>query len=520
MEILCKVGDKVYPDHSNYNTHWRDGQIVDMRHYGFHDLAMETKKVACVISTPDDFWSLRGSTNWKSTIQKVYDLKKYISAVNGQGKYKWSTGYIEEDQSLRRNYRRRDYFVDFKYLLDQGWITQSDYNSIYNKEKVHNPIYLDRDFTSYLFHEDAKSRLIPGIKNDSISSGSFTVGAGGHATTLADAEANHIAATLTGDLTVNHLDEETAISSDILFTVASNGYLFKITADSGAEHNGGAYGNGARVNMATSDSLVFQNGGDVDAEVSKLALEVSGSVNRGIDVNSAGDGGLFTINRLLIAGDADTAEGIRIGSNTKNIIVKNSIIYGLSGGTGIAVVGLGSGESASIFNNTLIGCDNNFLQGGASLGGTLLLKNNLCQAGVTADYSEGGGGYGTTAKNVSEDATSPDAAYRSKDVHTNDVFQGYATDMRLDSGGDSTNLAILDDGENLYGSGVTEDIAGTARDDGTPFWIGASHLAAAAGANPNQSQILILGFIFQHPILSTIMMLLTKLIKRRQELMK
>ena len=119
-------------------------------------------------------------------------------------------------------------------------------------------------------------------------------------------------------------------------------------------------------------------------------------------------------------------------------------------------------------------------QDAASTSHTYIVKNNLIQGSINNDFQDDGGGFGTTAKNISEDATSPDASYQSKDVHTNSVFLNYASDdYRLDSGGDVTNLAIVDDGENLFGSGVTEDIAGNARDNGTPFWIGASHLPAA-----------------------------------------
>lgn len=97
-----------------------------------------------------------------------------------------------------------------------------------------------------------------------------------------------------------------------------------------------------------------------------------------------------------------------------------------------------------------------------------------------------GGTFGTHAKNVSEDATSPDAAYQSKDVHTNSVFENYGSDdYRLDSGGDTTNLAILDDGDDLSGT-FTDDIEGQTR---STWYIGASEIVGAAPATGNPQVI-------------------------------
>ena len=52
---------------------------------------------------------------------------------------------------------------------------------------------------------------------------------------------------LTGNLTGEHANEETDISTIVIFDVDTATYILKLTAVSGAEHSGGAYGNGARI---------------------------------------------------------------------------------------------------------------------------------------------------------------------------------------------------------------------------------------------------------------------------------
>jgi hypothetical protein len=104
------------------------------------------------------------------------------------------------------------------------------------------------------------------------------------------------------------------------------------------------------------------------------------------------------------------------------------------------------------------------------------------QGPANQDYRDDGGGFGTTAKNVSEGNSdpgwSPDAAYRGKDFHTNTIFNGYATnDYTLDAAGDSTNLAVCDDGDDLSGT-FTDDIIGQTR---STWYIGASEIVSAGG---------------------------------------
>lgn len=467
MEICIKVGTKWNNlSDKNHTVGWRDGQIIDIRQGGYYNSRM-CRRHHCVIELPNiDFWSTRGSTNWKSISAKTFDLKKIFSIADSEGRYKWESGFTESKN------RKRDYFIDFQDLLNNNYISLSDYESIYAKDKDHNRIILGgiHDFTSLLKHEDIDTRLNldADTSKGSESAGTFSIGSGLDYNDVTTFEAD-IEAQLTGNLTGEHNNEETAISSYVTFAIDTNSYLFQLTAQSGDEHNGSAYGNGARINLGAGDALYFDetNDGDMDdVEVSNLAIDASGASNVGLYFADGANSGIFTVNRMLIKGDGSTDYPIRVDAGVADIIITNSIIYDFSGG----YVRLG-GTTAAAYNNTIIGCSYGILRAA----GTVTIKNNLVQASVNDDYS----GAFTSSKNISEDATSPDEAYDNTDVHTNSIFQNYAgKDFRLDSAGDSTNLAIADDGDDLSVT-FNDDIQGQTR---ATWYIGASEILAASAA--------------------------------------
>jgi hypothetical protein len=437
-----------------------------------------------IIQTPEDYWALRGSTDWKSDKAQVMDFKKFLVPTDSNGKYPWEFGYLEDEEIIRK----RDWFVDIEKLLSDKWITQADHDGIRDFSREYGSISINRPIEDYLVHEDVKARINPTIHNMAVAVGTFSIGAGLDYATVTAFEAD-IAVTMTGNLTGEHADEETAISTGITFDTDAAGFLLKLTAASGAEHNGGVYGNGARINYAGFDNISFDEttDGDLDnVEVSKLALDISGNSNSGIRFLDGGNSGELLADRLLIKGDSICDWGINTGGlNAQNVVIRNNIMYGITDASNGAAIRIQRNDgNFTVYNNTCIKNRNNIYNDSSSLGSTtLIVKNNLTQGGTNADWFEAGAaGFGTTAKNISEDVTSPDASYRSKDLHTNTIFFDYANDdYKLDPAGDATNLAIADDGENLFGVGVTEDIAGQARDNGTPFWIGASHIAAAVG---------------------------------------
>lgn len=470
MQILVKVGSK-YPDprHPSHLKGWLDGQVIDIRPDGYYTSRMD-RQHHCVVDVPTlDYWSLRGSTDWKSISAKALDFKKLLSVADEQGRYVWENGFTESKS------RKRDYFVDFKGLLDNRHITESQYDSIYAKDRQHARIELNfHDLMALLKHEDVETRLDPSRlqTKGTISTGTYSIGSGLDYADLATFEAD-IESQLTGNLTGEHANEETSISAAVTFDLDTNSYLLKITAASGAEHNGGAYGNGARINFGTNDQIGLNetNDGDLDdVEISKLAIDASGSGNVGIYAYDGSNSGTFTIDRMLLKGDGNSNYPIRVDSAANNILVKNSIVYEFSSG----YLRFG-GTTATAYNNTVISCSYGIVQSA----GTVTIKNNLVQNSTNDDYS----GTFTSAKNVSEDATSPDVAYRSQNCHDgNSCFVDYANDdYRLTTGGDEQGT--LDDGDDLSGT-FTDDIIGTTR---STWFIGAYELVTSSSSSSQSS---------------------------------
>jgi hypothetical protein len=482
MQWVFKVGyKKLVPDLTERLKYWSDCQLVDIRPTGFYPA--KAGKHFCIIEDGLDYWKVRGDTNWKSTKTSVLELKKFLTVSDINGKYPWDDGYNEELLPSRK----RDWFLDYKSLLDSKLIVADQFDQIYDKTRE-GIILLDRDIPALLSHEDAKTRLESPYseRTGTIASGTYTIGAAGDYATITLFEAD-IAAQLTGNLTGEHLNEETTISVDVYFSVDAQSYTLKLTAQSGAEHNGGAYGNGARIAQTSYDSIeisLIGDGGSEKGEISNMAFDISGVANVGPACGN-NENGTILFNRLLVKGDSASSYGLAPASSVSEVEgtvhTRNCIVYGCSGSNGIFFRTQYNGGTYTFYNNTIIGCSVGIRQDSSteSKSPVKTLKNNLCQNNTT-DYSDAGAGFGTTAKNVSEDATSPDVAYRSKDVHTNSVFKDYAAnDYRLDSGGDATNLAILDDGEDLSGT-FTDDIQGQTR---STWYIGASEIVSG-GSTP------------------------------------
>lgn len=489
MEILCKVGTRfVDPEHPGHTNSWRDGQVIEMMPSGTY-IQPTTLKHHCVIDLPQiDFWTARGSTNWKSDASAVRNFKKFLRSANDKDKYEWD----HKNGLFVPKRKTRDRFIDFKELLNLGYITSGQYDDIYDKDtQIKLSLGAILDFTSIIKHEDSDQRLDPSklLVPGSVASGTYTIGSGGgddYATVTA-AEAD-TAAQLTGNLTFEHQNEETVISTAVTFDVDSNSYTLKYTPVSGAEHNGGAYGNGARINFGTWDSLVLDetNEGDLDDfEFSKLAIDCTGAGNKGFNIVDGGNSGTLLFNRLLIVGDSDSLLGISVanGYNWNNLVIRNNTVYGVGNGAGEAGIEINTAAgngTISILNNTCCKNYNNFFQDAASEAGspTVTVKNNIAQGDTGgSDFADDGAGWGTSGTNLSEDATSPNASYQSKNCHDgNSCFTDYTNNVfTLDSGGDE--ITDLDDGEDLSGT-FTDDIVGTTR---STWYMGSYEIAAAAG---------------------------------------
>ncbi len=477
MQLLIKIGSKYHERFdSRHRSGWRDGQIIDIRDDGAFVGNME-RKHHCVIELPNvDFWKIRGSRNWKSTKKSVRNLKKYLSVSNQHATYLWQNN----PELFQPKDLKREWFIDFQELLNQGYITLSDFESIYDKSRNHNQIVLSNvhDFTSILKNENIHTRL--NTKKDhskgTISTGTYQIGTGTGAdySTITSFEAD-IAATLTGNLTGEHQAEETAISDVVRFDTDTNSYKLKLTTESGAKHDGKWNTSKARINFADNDyiSLFESTDGTLDdVIVENLQLDIQGASNRGIYCYDGANSGEFVVRNNIIKGDGDSSDGIYVYYPVANVKIYNNIVYDISGSSkpGIHSFPEYAVNNVLIANNTVINCGRGIWQeeDNSSRIANHIIKNNLVQDCGTC-FVDGGGGYGTHAYNVSEDTTSPDTSYRSLNCHNgNSCFVDYANDdFRLTTGGDE--LSTLDDGDDLSGT-FTDDIVGTIR---STWYIGA-----------------------------------------------
>ena len=465
-EILVKLGTK-HPDilDRHREHYWRDGQIVQIRPLGYHT-GKYIGHCRALIQFPNiSYTQIGGKTeeHWKESNPSIID--KYQRKKDDYNLYPWENDIDDNIKTDVKGRRKRDYLIDIQNLVNENYITLEERENLYDFGIKSNPIIIyDSNFDNVIKFEDDWERLDDWSdrKHASITNGTYSIGSDLDYDDITDFEAA-IGAQMDGNLTGEHNNEETVISSAVLFDTDTNGSLLKLTAASGAEHNGAAYGNGARINYGAFDSIVFDetNDGDLaDIEISKLALNMDGSGNDGVRLDDVGGNAL--INRMLVKGGAGSSSGIEVlALSGLNAIVKNNIVYDVGDGSGDGGFRFFSAFNSSVitmYNNTIISCYEGIIQESSSGNDTLTFKNNLVQDSGNADFRDDGEGFGTTAKNISEDATSPDASYRSKDLHTNSVFVNYASDnYKIDKDGDSTNLAIIDDGEDLSAI-FTDDI--------------------------------------------------------------
>ncbi len=470
MELNVKVGNRFYKSQDRFIRNWRDGQIIDVRPDGYYDGCAPSREMNCIIRLPMDFWTLRGDTKWVTEKRSFYDLKKFLAPADSNGKYPWETFYLKNEKQIRE----RDWFIDFKRLLDDKLIDQATYDSIYAHGVRHKDIVLTGDFRSYLNHEDGGTkRLIDDLHNQPFSQGTKTIGAtASDATDIVDAQSK--TADQDGNLTWEHKDEATTTGAKTTFVHDTSTFLFKITAVSGAEHDGTGYGNGARIAYGNLDGLAFDEGtaGFLDnVEVSNLAFLGANNLTA-LALDDGGDATGLKANRLLIDGASGTnMMGINVGSEGNNITMTNNIIHA-------CVTGLAMNTSSRTYfvaNNDCMKNTTGFFQDHASVATNLTFKNNLAQ-GNTTDYGDDGAGYGSvSAKNYGE-TDSPDSLTENFHDGTSN-FVDYTNDNYLiASGGDA--IATLKAGEDLTGT-FTDDIIDLTRLAAT-FFIGASWISVAA----------------------------------------
>ena len=490
IEVIAKMGSK-YPNYndSRHFTCPRDGQVTKIMPLGYHTGTRLGHSLALIKFPGISYKRIGGrlGNNWKLTDRNYFDYAKYFTPKDKNGKHQWE--YKGNNDNVGK--RNSDYFVDFYELMQKGYITLAEYERLYDFSTKSGPIIIpDSSFDEIFHHEDGDHKRInieADTKHASVTTGTYSIGSGLDYDDIMDA-IDDIGTPLTGNLTFEHASEETPYSTTKAIDTQTSGYLLKFTAASGAEHNGGAYGNGARINFTSYQSLYLNETSDGyldDVEISKLAFDISGDNNE-IDIINGGDSGLLLINRCLIKCDQYTSQNgsnaLGLSDSAYNAAVRNCIIYGASktGVAGIEINALFYGvyNTHVLYNNTIVKCYNGIRQASGVLNSaTVIVKNNLVQGSTNSDYVDDGGGFGTSAKNYDEDGSGPDSLTGNFHDGTSNFIDYNSDDYRIDSGGDA--IDTLKAGEDLTGT-FTDDIDGDTRTSGE-FFIGADWIDTGGG---------------------------------------
>jgi hypothetical protein len=197
----------------------------------------------------------------------------------------------------------------------------------------------------------------------------------------------------------------------------------------------------------------------------------------GIDLMGVAGGGVLHVHANLIrhtnTGTTGNSAGVHFDQLNDNfaLYATNNIIVGFINGfdylDGAIITG-------SVSNNTVV---NAYARGFAISGpaGTFTLKNNLAWGTTLTDYSLTAGDATVDSNNISEDATSPNAAYRNKTIIFNNAATG---DYRLSASDVSAKNAGADlSVDPVYA--FTTDISGATRGNDGTWDIGASEAATA-----------------------------------------
>jgi hypothetical protein len=457
-ELQIKVGNKFLSGDPQHESGWRDGQIIQIRPDGFlwgqRDIAHHA-----IVRLPFDIEAI-----------DPLELKQWISKADINGKQRWENGFIPFDMKDRRGIR--DWFIDFKDLLNNGDLTQEQYNKIYAKGGDQGVVNVGKSLLNVVKREGVDVRKA-NVGGGTVSSGEYTIGSGSgdDYSTLAGFEAD-IAATLTGDLTGLHQAEITSLANIVIFDIDTSTYDFVLTANTGTKHGGIWDNNKAGIDFtATWDYIRFDETTPntfKSLTISDLQLDISGTANIGWQLFDVGDT-KAVIERCIVKGTSASDEGISVGWGAANVHIRNNIVYGIGSTTnngGIIFSTLWQSNTYRIENNTCVGNYTNITQRANTENNSPVkyVNNNLCQnAGWSSgDFYDVGAGFGTTAYNIAEDNTSPDSL--SFDKHSK--FGDYDNDNYLITTEDSD----LDDGQD-NSARFTDDITGTTR---STWYIGAS----------------------------------------------
>lgn len=252
----------------------------------------------------------------------------------------------------------------------------------------------------------------------------------------------------------------------------------KITVASGDRHTGklssGASGTGFRLNVTNGNN----NGilcSDPAVLVEWLQIVKTATADFG---NNCVSNAYITRNCIIKGSAATNSTSGIVASSTDAAggYAANNIVYDhfRSGAAGNTAGIYSDNITYGVYNNTIHSCTFGIYPEGH--GGTAVTaKNNIVNSGGTTDYYTAGGGFSTTSNNISEDATSPNVAFRNKAV----TFVDEANDdFHLDSSDTNAKGNGADLGTTP--SGVQFDIDNYDRDTSGVTWdIGADQYVSA-----------------------------------------
>lgn len=318
-----------------------------------------------------------------------------------------------------------------------------------------------------------------------------TASSGGDGTTTATSGANAAYSSITAALSDIGADFPSFVTSDVLVrlhcaggddTLSANPTAWNSTTDATRYLEIFFTGNYRIVQSNSFWSLMVFATKKVVLHGVNL-LHTGGRTNdaRGIDFGTGASSGWYEIDGGAIlctgAGTPSTNhQSVRVaGTSNPTVIQRNLVVSGWGKGT-CPNSGFGGGRVTVVDNCTVVNCTTGIV-GVRNSGDTVILRNNVAQ-GNTADYGvTGSGGTYTHSGNISEDASSPDAALASTAITFADEAGG---DYHLAAAGTAADESGTDLSADTYG--FTTDKDGVTRS--VPWSSGAYE---AVSASPPQN---------------------------------
>lgn len=466
-EAVVKVGSKYYPDDKlgRFKTSARDGQIITIRPEG-STTGRLTRKQHCVITLPIKYKDLVGNS-----FQRKKEFWRFKSTFNSKGIAKREVPAYEVNAEKGFNHSVfRRFFLDFELMVQQGAITRSQYDAIYDKHIDPGIISPNISFEKLILDEFLHTRLNE-KKNQAITSGIYNIGNGLDYDTFHDA-ITAWGSPFDGDMTLQANDEEILEDYDVVPSEDIDDYTVTFTCQSGDKHNG-TYGNsthqagdGARVVLDDNIEFLFLPTTPYDTVnctiiIENLVFKHLASINQSYVVYwTAGLPTIYLRNCVGNGNGQSAAFDATMSGEDSIHYTYNNILYDYTHGERPVISNngyqIGHTSIHYWYNNTVIDCDRGLGVMNTPYYGTYTVKNNLVQDCSITDY-ENSDQFDTSEANVSSDSSSPQSDYRNKDLRTNSIFQDDSgNDFRLNSGGDSDNLNIVNDGVDLSGIFATD----------------------------------------------------------------